>query len=202
MEWQLFEPGTIPEYCTPEWYEGRDRAPHIDEVLHRPRIEMAAQFVRDALRMGRLETVVDLGAGDGGLLSLLGDDVIAWGYDLQQTNVDGAVERGVDVLLGDVLTDDIEWGDVAVATEMIEHLVDPHALVATVRANAKVIVASSPRTETGDAHYEFHTWAWDMAGYRALLEGAGWSVWAHEPCGMFQVIMAVNTEAFGQGQIR
>lgn len=191
-EWQFFEPGTVPEHTTAEWYVDRDRAPHVDEPIHRERLEMAAQFVCDAAHRMGVHTVVDLGAGDGGLLTLLPESLIAWGYDLQPSNIEGAAQRGVAVELGNVLDDDITWGDVAVATEMIEHLLDPHAFVRFVRSHAKVCVASSPWTETGESHYAFHTWAWDMYGYRKLFEDAGWYVWAHEKAGMFQVLMAVN----------
>lgn len=189
MEARLFPEGTIPEHCTPEWYAGRERAPHVDEALHRPRLELAAQM---AVASGR-HTLVDLGAGDGGLLQLLaGSGISGWGYDLQQSNVDGALERGVEVWLGDVLTDEIEWGEIAVATEMIEHLVAPHGFVAWVREHAEVMIASSPWTETAESHYGYHTWAWDREGYRAMFEAAGWQIVDHRAAGMFQVLMAVH----------
>jgi hypothetical protein len=198
-EWQLFEPGTVPECATPEWYTDRDRAPHIDEPIHQDRLHLAAQFVRDAARRGGYTTVVDLGAGDGGLLTLL-PDAIAWGYDLQPTNIAGAEQRGVNVELGNVLEDSIEWGDIAVATEMIEHLVDPHGFVRMVRDNAKICVASSPWTETDESHYAFHLWAWDIFGYHELFTDAGWYVFAHEKAGMFQVLMAVRPDQFRRNQ--
>lgn len=192
MEARLFVPGTVPEYTLPEWYADRERAPHVDEGLHRPRLELTATMARAAMR----PTLSDLGAGDGGLLWLLrGDPIRCWGYDLQQSNVDGARERGVDVQLGDVIAGDIEYGEISVATEMIEHLLDPHAFVAEVRRHSDVMIASSPWTETAESHYGFHTWAWDQAGYRAMFETAGWRVELHCTVGMFQVLMAVTGEA-------
>lgn len=189
-EWRLFPEGTIPEHTLPEWYAERERAPHVDEALHRPRLELAAAMARDTLGM---VTLVDLGAGDGGLLQLLaGSGIECWGYDLQQSNVDGALERGVEVYLHNVLTDEIEWGEIAVATEMIEHLVDPHGFVSWVREHAQVMIASSPWTETAESHYGYHTWAWDREGYRAMFEAAGWQVVDHRAAGMFQVLKAVQ----------
>lgn len=188
-EYQLFVPGTVPEYTLPSWYADRDRAPHVDEALHRPRLDLTAAMARDAMR----PTLSDLGAGDGGLLWLLrGDPILAWGYDLQQSNIDGAMERGVHVRLGDVLGDNIEYGEISVATEMIEHLLDPHAFVAEVLRHSDVLIASSPHTETAESHYGYHTWAWDMPGYRAMFENAGWRVELHQTVGMFQVLMAVR----------
>lgn len=191
-EWQLFEPGTVPECATAAWYAERERAPHLEQGGHRERLDLAARMARQAMERWQLDTIVDLGAGDGGFLSLLGDAWPAWGYDLQPTNVAGAAERGVNVVLGDFLGDDVTWADLAVATEVIEHLIDPHTFVATLFGRCKVVVASSPRLETPGRHYEHHLWAWDERGYRALFEAAGWVVERHEACSIFQVLMAVR----------
>jgi hypothetical protein len=188
-EWQLFEPGTIPECTTPAWYLDRERAPHLEQGPHRGRLYQTAELVREAQPLD----LVDLGAGDGGLLSLIQDDIQhAWGYDLAPANIDGAKERGVDVRLGDVVAGDIEWAELAVATEMLEHLVDPHGFVRRIAERSHWIVASSPWVETDVDHYEFHTWAWDTTGYRALIEQAGFEVVRHRRDGFFQVIMGVR----------
>jgi len=201
-ELRLYTAGTTPEYATAEWYAGRDRARHVDEWLHRPRLERAASLVRYLVRAGNLDTVVDIGAGDGGLLSLLADDPLLaeldlelYGYDLQPSNVAGAAERGVDVRLGDVLTLDRlappGRRPVAVCTEVLEHLVDPHGFLRRlVELGADALVASSPWTETTGAAYEFHLWAWDEAGYAELLAGSGWTVTHQERVGMFTVVAA------------
>jgi SAM-dependent methyltransferase len=190
-EWRLFEEGTVPEWTTPEWYADRERAPHLEQGLHIGRLNLSARLVARE----RPASVVDLGAGDGGLLSLLRQllpEADCWGYDLQPTNLDGATERGVDVRYGDVVSGAVDWAEAAVVTEMLEHLLDPHAFVRSIAENGvRVLVASSPWTEHGGSHYEFHTWAWDHAGYRALIEQAGYRVVAHETVDMFQVIMGV-----------
>lgn len=190
-EWRLFDEGTVPEWTTPEWYAEREHAPHLEQVGHRDRLMFTAgQIAREAMAGHR--SLVDLGAGDGGLLSLLGPALRAWGYDLQPSNLAAAKHRGVDVRYGNVLSDEIEWGDIAVATEMLEHLLDPHGFVRQVAEHCKVLICSSPRLETADEHYEFHTWAWDGVGYRALLEDNGWWVKRHAPVRGFQVIVAVR----------
>ena len=191
---RLFPEGTIPEYTQAAWYAERETAPHVDEAMHRPRLELAAEYVRRVWMPGM--TVVDLGAGDGGFLSLLDDTVLPdakWGYDLQQTNVDAAATRNQDVQYGDVLSGAITWGDIAVATEMLEHLVDPHAFVQTIAEHARYLVASSPWNETLDAHYGFHTWAWDVEGYLRLLTDHGWRILANDVTGMFHVVLAEAT---------
>lgn len=214
MEWQLFDEGTVPEWTQPSWYEGRERAPHLEQDLHRPRLLEAAEQVNAAAEKYGCDSVVDLGAGDGGLLQLLyagkhsrWNGINAWGYDLQPTNVAGAKERGVPVFHGNVIagveflgrseggteqTLPIDWGQIAVATEMLEHLLDPKAFVREIAAHARVLVASSPHTERPGNAYGFHTFAWDLDGYRALMEQAGFEVVRQEPVGMFQVCTSVR----------
>lgn len=195
MEARLFPEGTIPECATPAWYANRERAPHVDEPLHKSRLDWALLLIRRVSMVMSLHTLSDLGAGDGGLLQLLKfDDIEAWGYDLQQSNVDGAAERGVDVTLADIFTDQITYGQIVVCTEMIEHLVDPHGFVKHLFDNtqAKALVASSPFTETAEHHYEHHLWAWDCQGYKEMIEAAGWVVNTLRTTGMFQVVLAVR----------
>jgi methyltransferase family protein len=188
-EWRLFGEGTIPEYTTPDWYSGREHAPHLEQRGHRERLMFTAGQIARAAMTG-MRSLVDLGAGDGGLLSLLGPAIKAWGYDLQPSNIAAAKERHVDVRYGDVLLDDIEWADMAVCTEMFEHLLDPHGFARRIREHAKVLVCSSPRLETADEHYPFHTYAWDLLGYRSMLEQAGWRVRHQHAVGGFQVVVA------------
>lgn len=191
-QWRLFPAGTVPEYTTAEWYLSRERAPHLEQQEHRPRLLASAVAVAHLGMSQRFGTVVDLGAGDGGLLSLLGPALRGWGYDLAPANVHAAKHRGVDVRQADVLTDPIEWGRIAVATEMLEHLVDPHGFVRTIAANAQALVCSSPWNESPGHAYEFHTWAWDLDGYRALVEQGGFTVVKQEQVGPFQIISAVR----------
>lgn len=189
-EHRLFDEDTVPECATPAWYAVRDRAPHLEQFPHVGRLLKAAAFVLEVIGLGAC-SVVDLGAGDGGLLSMLGD-VPAWGYDLQPSNIEGACERGVDVRIADVLHDPIEWGDCAVATEMLEHLVDPHAFVRTVAEHCQWLVASSPAFETPESHYPHHLWCWDEEGYAALMHQAGLTVDQHVIVDGFQVLLAVR----------
>jgi len=191
-EWRFFEVGSTPECATSGWYAERDSAPHIDQPNHRPRLELACEHIRRASETHDLNTLVDLGAGDGGLLSILPPNINGWGYDLQPSNVAMSGARDVDVIYADVLHDAIVWGEMAVATEMIEHLIDPYAFVRTVASRARVLIASSPKDETPDDHYEHHLWAWDMPGYRQMIESCGMVVTHHDPCGPFQVLTAVT----------
>lgn len=201
MEWQLFEPGTVPEYTTPEWYAGREHAPHLEQEPHRSRLIVTAQMV-NSLPI-RITRVVDLGAGDGGLLSQLEPRFSRMGFDLQATNVKyGSDVRRVPLAVHDVVADfPNRWFDLqgkercaAVATEMLEHLVDPHRFVRTIGRHARYLVASSPYKETGDSHYAFHTWAWDLDGYRTLLAQGGYTTIKTVTVDIFQVVLAEQME--------
>lgn len=195
MEARLFEEGTIPEWTTHEFYAGREAAPHLEQEGHRQRLMLSAAQVNHALAAYSLHTFSDLGAGDGGLLSLV-HAWEKWGYDLQQSNVDAAAARDVSVELADVVTDidRIALGQVVGLTEILEHLVDPHGLLARLhrQLTVRAIVASSPYTETAESHYDFHTWAWDQPGYAQMFAQTGWRVVQHDSAWICQSLLAVR----------
>jgi 2-polyprenyl-3-methyl-5-hydroxy-6-metoxy-1,4-benzoquinol methylase len=194
MEHRLFEEGTVPEYTTEAWYRDRETAPHLEQGIHQGRLHQAADLVNrvhDANLAYGL-TAVDLGCGDGGLLSLLAPTLRAWGYDLQPSNIEASKARNVDVRLGSIFDDDIEWGDIAVVTECLEHLLDPHAFVRKVAEHSRFLVASSPCNETPESHYEFHTWCWDHEGYNDLLTQSGFTNITHWDVDIFHVVIGEN----------
>ena len=161
--------------------------------MHGGRIVHTADYIRGVVTRYNVKTISDMGAGDGGLLSLLASlPIPSWGYDLQPENVAGAEGRGVNVTLRDVLLEEVEWGDLTLCTEMLEHLVDPHAFVRKVADHSPLIVASSPNGETPQIHYEFHLWGFDMAGYRALIEQGGFDVVYHKVIPGAQLIFGVQ----------
>ena len=192
MEWKLFT-GDTPHVSTFEFHEHRERATHLEQPIHRPRLELAAQFVLIAARLARVQTLSDLGCGDGGLLSLVQDKLAdAWGYDFCPANAEGWPERGVKAEALDVFgadKDRVRFGSVTTVTEVLEHLADPHQAVRWIAGHSRYIVASSPWDETPDSHDECHSWAWDRAGYQQLIEQGGYRVLRHAEAGRFQVIL-------------
>jgi hypothetical protein len=192
-EWKLFT-GDIADVSTPEFHEHRERAPHLEQPIHRERLMTAAQFVFVAANLGSL-TVCDLGCGDGGLLSLIQGTVKAWGYDFAPANIAGWVERGVEASFLDVFgadRDQVEFGQTTVVTEVLEHLTDPHGAVRWIGERSRFVVASSPWDENGQSHDECHAWAWDQAGYAALIQQGGYRILQHKAVGRFQVVLGMK----------
>lgn len=191
-EYRLHDPDVVPECTTATWYAGRDHAPHLEQPTHRARLLAAASAVVEATQRLGVTTVVDLGAGDGGLLSLLGPGITGWGYDLQPSNVAAARGRNVDVRLVDVVTGPIVWGDVVVATEVLEHLQDPHGLIARAARYGQALVCSAPCGETPDQHYEHHVWAWDQQGFASMITYCGWQIVHHNTVAETQIVLATR----------
>lgn len=195
---RFYEEGVVPEFISNEWNEERERADHWSDDMHRGRLTIAAEFVKKAVLEYGVKTVSDLGAGDGGLLQHLKPfldehNVSSWGYDLSLGNIRGATyDRKVDVSHANVVEDDIEFGELVIATEFLEHLLDPMALVRKIGQNSKVLVASSPNGETKEAHYEYHTFGFDEDGYRELLRMGGFNPIAMGNYAHFQIHMGVK----------
>ncbi|WP_165975226.1 class I SAM-dependent methyltransferase [Actinomadura rubrisoli] len=170
---------------TLDFHRDRERAPHLEQPAHHDRLHRAAEHVRGL----RPTSVVDLGCGDGGLLSLI-RDIPSWGYDWQPSNAAGWAARDVTAETRDVFEsrDAPRWGECAVATEVLEHLADPHGTVAWIAAHARYIVASSPAFETGDSASECHAWAWDVDGYADLISPS-FTILSHEVVGWTQLLV-------------
>lgn len=195
-QWRLFD-GATAQVSTFAFHEHRERAPHLEQPAHRARLVRAADLVLQAQTMlGQPAAVSDLGCGDGGLLSLIQDRVgEAWGYDFCPANAAGWSERGVKAQALDVFGADaglVRFGDVAVVTEVLEHLSDPHGALRWIGSHAPMLVASSPWNENDVVHDECHAWAFDRPGYRDLVEQAGWKLVEHVDVDRFQLVLAAR----------
>lgn len=200
-EYRFFEEGTTPFFSTQEFHNDREAAPHIDQHgMQRDRLLLAADIVLDMCEEYSIKTVSDLCCGDGGLLQYLKPsfdkrNIQSWGYEFQPANITQATNlRDVDVRYANVVEDDIEFGELCIMTECLEHFEDPHAMVRKVAENSKAIVISSPNGETPEAHYEFHTWGWSWPAYENLLTQAGYEVVCHEESTIFQVLAGALPE--------
>lgn len=212
------ELGTPAAWSSRDWHAGRDRAAHLEQPDHRPRLEHTARLVVELdVELWRpagptVDTVIDLGAGDGGLLDHLArlrrPRLVAYGYDWTPANLAGAAARGVDVFDADiealvaeralVLEAPVAVGAaIVVLGEVLEHLASPAAVLVDLWAHDEVVavVASSPWNETADRYSEGHRWAWNLAAYRDLIDRTSppdVAVRSHDTVGPFQIITAVK----------
>lgn len=191
MQWKLQDTNYPSTF---EFHEHRERANHLAHSDHNQRLKEAARLVASVDPM----SVVDLGCGDGGLLKLLNNrGITAWGYDFCPANVYGAVlDRQVDVELIDVFNTRTvpRWGELAVMTEVLEHLADPHDVLEWVSENSRYIVVSSPADETKEnSKDECHIWAWDWQGYEDLVN-EHFRVLRHERVTWSQLILAESRQ--------
>jgi Methyltransferase domain len=186
-EWRLWEGDEPPVFTQPEFFRVH---PHIhpgDQVGHAERTDMAVQAVVAHRNEVTHHSLLDLGCGDGSFLSALSQrpELAGWalsGVDAGEANIQAATALGVQVMLDDFTQwapGEIEVDGVISMNEVLEHLADPHGLLAGIRA--RMLVCTSPSAETPDWHYEHHAWAWDWDGYEQLLRGADWyCIWHTE----------------------
>jgi trans-aconitate methyltransferase len=193
-EWRLFPQYTIPAFTRPAFFA---RHPWVDPVCqrgHAERTDMVADLVAEVVEAYGVETVTDVGCGDGALLQKIHArvPVRAWGYDVGAQNIHVASTlRCVDARLADFTRDELEYGQLVVATEVVEHLVDPRGFIRSLPG--ALLVLSSPFDEDDRTHYEHHAWAWDEAGYAEMVEACGWTVKEQRRCDAgFQAVWAVR----------
>lgn len=189
MEHRLFDPANPPEWLDPEWWRDREHCDHLGSPTgaHVARLRAAADLAwKASLNYADSAPVIDLGAGDGALLSLLPEWLRekSFGYDIIRADVLYANnERGVKVFLRNVAKAlsrkhvTLELSSVVVLTEVLEHMADPHGFLAKLHARPEVryVVASSPYGETPERHEWNHAWAWDRDGYEEMFNNAGFS---------------------------
>ena len=199
---KLFE--APPDFISAEWYKDRAVSDHIHEAAHRGRIIRALADVCYLLDFDtENKTVGDFGCGNGGMLWRLKErmpDVESWGYDISPLAVEWATEKyGVKATVKDFINeDDLRFPDVAILTEVLEHLVEPVGLLRKLKnGNVRWVVATSPMWETQERHYEYHLWAWDGAGFKKLFAEAGYFIFAHYGLvgGACQHMIACNRDA-------
>lgn len=179
MEWKLFT-GVPPEPLSAIIDRGWMDLPGQPGFTQRAR--MIADLIRLCAATGGHATVTDLGCGDGSLLAMLPPHLTCWGYEIGAGDVAHAQACGRDVRRADIVADApvLDCGDIIVVSEVLEHLADPAAFLRSLPD--ALVIASSPSAETGDWHNPIHAWAWDPAGYKALLTRSGYHVFYQAEC--------------------
>lgn len=177
-EWKL---DVAPRFADPAWltYQGWMDLAHQPGFQQRAR--MVCDLVSEIAALRPVASLTDLGCGDGALLAMLGKIVQpTWGYDAGTADVAHGRSRGLDVRCADILGGELEFGELLVATEVVEHLEKPEAFLRSLPG--ELLVITSPSRETGDWHNEIHSWAWDLEGYAGLVTRSGWQVVRQAEC--------------------
>ena len=182
-----------------EWYMDRELADHINQPGHRPRLMQVQDFLLEILshEQNTNMTICDFGCGNAGLIREIQSKVPneIWGYDLQPSNIEDAHVKGntSNVFYKDFITEtDIKYPDIAICTEVLEHLVDPDTFIKKLLDNGvKFIIASSPDYETPSYHAPFHLWVFNGDTYKDMFVDSGWNVILHHK-DYFQYIVAKN----------
>lgn len=186
MEHKLFD---IPHSHDKAFYKDREVANHIKQEEHRPRLIKVLEYVTDLLNAYPEYSVSDFGCGNGGLLELIPTEN-KWGYDLQPSNVADAKTFERPVYERDFINEYVEYGDIVICTEVLEHLPNPHAFLKKLKdEGVKYVIASTPGYETPDFHADFHLWVWTDDSFSKLFTDAGWHVEEHLQ-GHFQFVIA------------
>ena len=167
-------------------YTNTDYIPPDVQVGYWERTNMVAKLV-EVIRGER--ALVDLGCNAGHLLATVGPP--CWGYDIAISPLMFGREFGNDVRAADITKDELELAPVVTICEVLEHLPDPHAMVARLNVDpVEYVVASGPYQETPEDHYEQHLWTWDLEGFAAMFQAAGFTVVGTSTVGIFQALVA------------
>lgn len=182
-EWKLWEGDEPPFFTQPDFFTSHPRIAGEHQVGYYERQQLVANTVTRVASQISFKTLTDLGCGDGTLLAALRNRVPhieTWGYELGEQNVAHARGIGMNVTQADFVHDDVTLGECVLLTEVLEHLVDPHALLR--KLDASLLIATSPAGETDRWHYEHHAWAWDADGFHALFLDTGWMPISYDFC--------------------
>lgn len=219
-EYRLFDPENPPEWLDPAYWTNTPNCDHWNHPagVHKARMVAASKLAYDTAITNDLAEIVDIGAGDGRTLELIGRHTLAdkhsggalWGvpectgYEIIKDSVEAASLLGC-VWPANVTKEAAENLDthftrhvckttredrLVIATEFFEHLADPHAMVRWLASRAEWVVASSPWIENDRRHEVNHAWAWDIEGYHNLLNVNGWDVVSHTKVEWSQIIVA------------
>jgi SAM-dependent methyltransferase len=136
----------------------------------------------------RERRILEIGCGDGRLLSLLAASNEVYGVDASQTGVDKCAARGIRAQCLDVSSQPLpfpsDYFDSVIILETVEHLMNPYyALLEirrVVRENGKLI-CSVPNPATG--HPYLYPGLFDFSNFTDFLRQVGWQIERVEPWG-------------------
>ena len=138
------------------------QVPHDHTVFpdHRLRVQMTIAF---ASWFKNVNTIADLSAGDATIINSLDATTRYIGDYAPAYDFVGVIDETIE---------QIPMVDLFICSETIEHLDNPEATLAKIRAKTRYLIVTTPNGES-DSNNPQHYWGWDEQGVRELLEGAG-----------------------------
>lgn len=194
MEYCFFDKENPPKYDIDFYKSGiyEKSYAHIDNEVHNLRMEVAESLLRFFLKFNEIKRIIDVGSGDGGFLqSITANDSIREyeGYELCRKNYEVSLGRlsdraNVKVNYIDFTTIKLQ-SDLAIITEVLEHLIDPRKLLSEL--DTKYVLASSPLDETpekriGRGVEMVHLWGWDEEGFKKVFTDTGYDILVYATC--------------------
>lgn len=119
------------------------------------------------------KNVLDIGAGDGLITSLVG----ARGIEYEELGVKLAQEKGVDVIQGDAcaLPFEDDSFDACMMIDVLEHFETPELALKEARRVAPVLyINTPPKKDDGTLTDKFHVQEWSPVGLVKFVEEAGY----------------------------
>jgi hypothetical protein len=140
-------------------------APHEHRQFpdHRLRVAVTAQVGKWLLEQSGGRSAADLSCGDGMILRSLGASVLQFGDLAAGYQYTGPIENTIHR---------IDPVDLFVCCETIEHLDEPGAVLAAIRAKAGNLLLSTPVNAWDDYNPE-HYWAWSRGDVEEMAAEAG-----------------------------
>lgn len=156
------------------WQEHRDLKRLGPASRHTQRL-----VLRELGRLAPFESVCDVGCGDGALLRLISGrwpTARLYGLDLSPEAVDRARSSGAELRVGDIARGDLPWRcDVAVCSEVLEHLDDDVGALRNIGQGAEQLVVTTVGGPlTADLREAGHVRHYTRRSLREALEQAGW----------------------------
>lgn len=165
----------LRDYPSPAELAKLYRRPHSHRCWadHLVRVDVTAMIGAWMLRGHVAPTIADLSTGDATIPRGIADAANAFHANLHLGDFapgyehHGPIERTVEQLADDSV-------DLFVCSETIEHLDDPAAVLARIRAKAHRLIVSTPIGETDPDGNPEHVWGWTVEGVCDMLVSAGW----------------------------
>lgn len=143
---------------------------HWNQYENLPKYKAHADRVKEWVKE---KSVLDVGAGDGLITSMLG----AVGIEYEAEGVRLAQEKGVNVIQGDAYKLPFEDNSFEAITmiDVLEHLEDPQKALQEARRVAPVLyVNTPPKKDDGTLTDKFHIIEWSPAGLVKIVEAEGY----------------------------